>query len=100
MSSPSGRRRIADRLCRRYWHGNGQTLPVEVLEKAGFPREISVASAAEPANRKFATNAQAPHVVGNAARQPLDAICVLTPQPQCFPSHRRHPPTRLGLTLK
>jgi hypothetical protein len=62
---------------------------VEMLQKLGLPREIGVAPLTETADRKLAVQTHTPHIVGNAASEPLDASGVFTPQPKCFPSHQR-----------
>jgi len=75
---------------RRDRHRHGQTFTVEVLEELGLPREISVSPGTETTDREVPVDAHAPHVVGDSARERLDASDVFTPLPECLPSHRPH----------
>ena len=55
----------------RRWdrHRHGQTFAVEVVEQLGLPREISVAPRAETTDGEVPVDANAPHVVGDSARE-------------------------------
>src|SRR5262245_48180849 len=79
-------------VSRRDRHRHGQAFPVEVLEKLGFPREISIASDTETSDREVPVDAHAPHVVGYSARELFDASDILGPLFECFPSHCPQPP--------
>ena len=72
---------------RRDRHRHGQTFTVEVLEELGLPREISVAPGTETTDREVPVDAHAPHVVGDSASERFDASDVVTPLPECLPSH-------------
>jgi hypothetical protein len=58
-----------------------------MLEELGLPREISIAPGTETADREAPVDSNAPHVVGDSAREPLNASDVVTPLFECFPSH-------------
>ena len=73
-------------LHRRDRHRHAETFSVEVLEERGLPREIGVAPSTEASDREVPADAHAPHVVGAAAGERLDARCVFTPLPECLPS--------------
>jgi hypothetical protein len=72
---------------RRDRHRHGQTFVVEVSEELDLPREIRVAPGAETTDRELPAHAHAPHVVGDSARERLDASDVVTPLLERFPSH-------------
>ena len=61
-----------------------------MLEELGLPREISVAPGTETTDREVPVDAHAPHVVGDSAGERFDASYVVTPLPDCLPSHWRH----------
>src|SRR5262249_52396114 len=65
----------------------GQAFMVEMLKQLGLPREVSVAPGTEPADREVPVDTHAPHVVGDPARERLDASDVATPLLECLPSH-------------
>ena len=73
--------------------GTGTGIPrtVEVPQQAGLPREISVAALAETTDPEVPADAHAPHLAdASAASERLDANDVVTPLPECLPSHRGH----------
>lgn len=51
---------------------------VEVAEELGLPSEISIAPGTETTDRTVTVDAQAPHVIHDAAGETLDAIYVVT----------------------
>ena len=71
-------------------HRHGQTFTIKVLEELGLPREISVAPGTQTTDREVPVDAHAPHVVGAAASERLDASDVVTPLLECIPSLRQH----------
>ena len=77
-------------VCRRDRHRHAQTFTVEVLEKIGLPPEISVAPGTETTDRTVPVHPHAPHVVGDSASERFDASDVVTPLPECLPSHWPH----------
>jgi len=73
----------------RHWHRHPFT--VEVSQQAGLPREISVAALAETTDRWVPVDAHAPDLVdADSASERFDANDVVTPLPECLPSHRPH----------
>ena len=61
-------------------------MAVEMLERLGYPREIGVAPRAKTSDREATTDAHAPHIIGDAARESFDADCVVTPLAESVPS--------------
>jgi hypothetical protein len=71
--------------------GTGIPFSVEVSQQVGLPGEISVAAPAETTDRAVPVDAHAPHLVdADAASERFAANDVVTPLPECLPSHQPH----------
>ena len=58
-----------------------------MLEELGLPREISVAPGTQTTDREPPVDAEAPHVVGDATGERLEASDVLAPPLERLPPH-------------
>jgi hypothetical protein len=69
-----------------------------VYEEFGLPREIGVAPGTVTTDSEVPVDAYAPHVVGDASGERFDYSDVVTPLPECLPSHKPHPRGGRALT--